>query len=440
MHIDSVPNRDSRPTHLLRELYREDGRVRKRTIANLSALSDAQIDGFRAVLRGEVLRPVDALFEQTASRAHGHVQAVSVAIQRLGFASLLVSRPCAEGDLVCAMVAARILAPNTKLATSRWWHTTTLTSEFDVVDADEDNLYAAMDWLLARQTSIEKKLCERHLRPDGLVFYDLSSSYFEGTTCPLAKRGYSRDNKRGSLQVNYGLLADARGCPIAISVYDGNTSDSTTFIPAINRLRDDFGLFRMVMVSDRGMISQKAIDAMQEMNVQVAPALAPAPDVEATHAIDWITALKHVSIKALVEQGQLQLGLFDERNIFEFASPDYPGERLIACRNAGLAKSRAYTREDLLLATEVLLNKIKASVTAGKLIGADQIGIRVTKSSTNIKWLSTLIPLLARPHLALQDALIALPLRQRWMGFRSFAPPFRPAKWIPRSACEAIKV
>ena len=212
MHIDSVPNRDFPPTHLLRESYREDGRVRKRTIANLSALSDAQIDGFRAVLRGEVLRPVDALFEQTASRAHGHVQAVSVAIQRLGFASLLVSRPCAEGDLVCAMVAARILAPNTKLATSRWWHTITLASEFDVVDADEDNLYAAMDWLLARQTSIEKKLCERHLRPDDLVFYDLSSSYFEGTTCPLAKRGYSRDNKRGSLQVNYGLLADARGC------------------------------------------------------------------------------------------------------------------------------------------------------------------------------------------------------------------------------------
>ena len=403
MHIDSVPNRDSRPTHLLRESYREDGRVRKRTLANLSALSDTQIEALRAVLRGEVLRPVDALFEQTASLSHGHVQAVSVAMQRLGFDQLLASRPCAERNIVCAMVASRILAPDTKLATSRWWHTTTLAAEFDVVDANEDNLYAAMDWLLERQTSIEKKLCARHLRPDDLVFYDLSSSYFEGTTCPLAKRGYSRDNKRGSLQVNYGLLTDARGCPVAISVYDGNTSDSTTFIPAVTRLRDDFGLERMVMVGDRGMISQKAIDALRVMNaegVSAEAAATPSPSPSATatptagatkpeplasHAIDWITALKHVSIKALVEQGQLQLGLFDERNIFEFDSPDYPDERLIACRNADLAKSRAYTREDLLLATEVVLNKIKASVAAGKLVGADAIGVRVGKDVNKYK-------------------------------------------------------
>ncbi len=195
----------------------------------------------RAVLRGEKLQPVDEIFEAIASRPHGHVEAVRVAMQRLGFESLVASRRSRERDLVCAMVAARIIAPQTKLATTRWWHTTTLAEEFDVTDADEDDLYAAMDWLLTRQGAIEKKLAARHLGEGSLVLYDLSSSYFEGTTCPLAKRGHSRDGKKGTLQVNYGLLTDRRGCPVAVSVYDGNTNDPTTLMPHVHKLQKDFG-------------------------------------------------------------------------------------------------------------------------------------------------------------------------------------------------------
>jgi len=360
MHIDIVPNRDSRPTFLLRESYRDGPRVRKRTLANLSALSAAQIEAIRAVLRGEPLRPAGELFEAIRSLPHGHVQAVSVAMQRLGFSQLLSARAQPERDLVCAMVAARILAPHTKLATTRWWHTTTLAADFGVAAASEDDLYAAMDWLLQRQGTIQKKLAARHLSAGSLVLYDLSSSYFEGTTCPLAKLGYSRDRRRGTLQVNYGLLTDVRGCPVAVSVHEGNTADSQTFLPELQRLRTDFGIERMVMVGDRGMIAQKAIDAMRD-----------------TDGIGWITALKSVSIRALIEQGQLQLGLFDERNLLELSSPDYPGERLVACRNPELAKLRAHKREELLSATEKNLEKIKARVVAGKLTGQDKIGVRV---------------------------------------------------------------
>ncbi|MDQ2989185.1 MAG: transposase, partial [Pseudomonadota bacterium] len=259
MHIHIVPNRGSPPTVLLRESYREGHKVGKRTLANLSSLSAAQIEAIRAALRGEAWQPVAQSFEVTASRAHGHVQAVALAMQRLGFAALIATKPCRERDLVLAMVAARILAPHPKLATTRWWHTTTLAEDFGVAACDEDDLYTAMDWLLARQGTIQKKLAGRHLRPGGLVLYDLSSSYFEGTTCPLAKLGYSRDGRRGTLQVNYGLLTDARGCPVAVSVHDGNTADSRTFMPEVRRLREDFGIERLVMVGDRGMISNKAI-------------------------------------------------------------------------------------------------------------------------------------------------------------------------------------
>ncbi len=362
MHIHVVPNRGSSPTVLLRESFREGHKVCKRTLANLSSLSAAQIEAIRAALRGETWQPVAQCFEITASRSHGQVQAVALAMQRLGFASLVASKPCRERDLVLAMVAARIVAPHTKLATTRWWHTTTLAEDFDVADATEDELYAAMDWLLERQTRIEKKLAARHLSEGGLVLYDLSSSYFEGTTCPLARLGYSRDGRRGTLQVNYGLLTDARGCPVAVSVHEGNVADSQTLMPAVRRLRHDFGIERLVMVGDRGMISSKAIEELRE-----------------TDGIGWITALKSVSIRALVEQGQLQLGLFDERNLIELSSPDYPGERLVACRNPELARLRAYKREELLVATEKSLAKIKTRVDAAKLAGADEIGLRVGK-------------------------------------------------------------
>jgi hypothetical protein len=362
MHIDIVPSRKSRPAYLLRESYRDGDKVRKRTLANLSSLSDEQLTAIRAVLKGQRLCPVDALFEVVDSRSHGHVEAVHVAMSRLKLPSLLGSRPSRERSLVLAMLAARILAPDTKLATTRWWHTTTLAEDFGVADANEDDLYAAMDWLLARQPAIEKKLAARHLGPGALVLYDLSSSYFEGATCPLARLGYSRDGKKGKLQVNYGLLTDARGCPVAVSVHEGNTADPTTLMPEVRRLQQVFGINDLVMVGDRGMISQKAITQLR------------------THdGIGWITALKSTSIRSLLNQGVLQLDLFDERNLFELSHPEFPGERLIACRNPELAKLRGHKREALLQATQHNLEKVRTSIQAGRLRGQDKIGLRVGK-------------------------------------------------------------
>jgi hypothetical protein len=348
-------------THLLRRSYREGGSVKNETLGNLSHLPEALIEIIRRSLQGESFVPLAQAFEISASRAHGHVQAVALAMQRLGLAALVAAKSSPERDRVLAMVAARILSPSPKLATTRWWHTTTLAEDFGVADASEDDLYAAMDWLLARQDSIQKKLAARHLRAGALVLYDLSSSYFEGSSCPLARLGYNRDGKRGLLQVNYGLLTEARGCPVAVSVHEGNVADSETLLPELKRLRQDFGIEQLVMVGDRGMISQKAIAQMREQD------------------IGFITALKNASIRVLVEQGQLQLGLFDERNLLELSAPDYPGERLVACRNPQLAALRGHKREELLAATEKHLEKIQARVKAGKLTGADAIGLRVGK-------------------------------------------------------------
>jgi transposase len=349
-------------THLLRRSYREDGVVKNETLGNLSHLPDELIEIIRRSLRGESFVPLGQAFEVTASRPHGHVQAVTLAMQRLGLASMLASKPCRERELVLAMIASRILAPHTKLATTRWWHTTTLAEDFGVADASEDELYAAMDWLLQRQGAIQKKLAARHLGEGALVLYDLSSSYFEGTTCPLAKLGYSRDGRKGTLQVNYGLLTDARGCPVAVSVHEGNVADSATFMPEVQRLRSEFGIEQVVMVGDRGMMGHKAIEELRELD-----------------GVGWITALKTGSIRALVEQGQLQLDLFDERNLLELTSSDYPGERLVACRNPQLAALRTHKRQELLAATEKGLQAIKERVDAGKLAGADAIGLRVGK-------------------------------------------------------------
>ena len=353
-------------THLLRRSYREDGKVKNETLGNLSHLPDALIDIIRRSLQGETFVAASQAFEIVRSRAHGHVQAVALAMQRLGLASIIASAPSRERELVLAMVASRIVQPDTKLATTRRWHGSTLAEDFGVADATEDDLYAAMDWLLARQEAIEQKLAARHLREDALVLYDLSSSWFEGSTCPLAKRGYSRDGRPGTLQVNYGLLTDARGCPVAVSVFEGNTADSRTFVPAVQRVRERFGLAQVVMVGDRGMVSRKgpkkAIDELRGQG-----------------GIDWITALKSVSMRALVEHGSLQLGLFDQRNLAEITSPEYPGERLVACRNDALTKLRAHKRESLLQATEALLAQVQASVDARRLAGQDKIGVQVGK-------------------------------------------------------------
>ena len=359
MHIDVVPNRGSRPAYLLRESFRDGGKVRKRTLANLSSLADDQIDALRRVLRGERLAPATELFEVTASRIHGDTHAVLTAMRQLRVRELLSSRSSFEAEVVMGMIAARIVAPHTKLATSRWWHTRTLPQDLRIEHATDDDLYLAMDWLLERQGTIEKKLAARHLKTGGLALYDLTSSYFEGTTCPLAKIGHNRDGRKNKLQVNYGLLTDRRGCPVAVSVYEGNTNDPKTLMPQVSKLRDDFGLERVVLVGDRGMIGQAAIEDLRELP-----------------GLEWITALKSTQIRALVEGGALQLGLFDKRNLFELTHPDYPGERLVACRNAELGRLRAHKREALLEATAKELEKVRAMVGRGELRGAGKIGVR----------------------------------------------------------------
>ena len=362
MYIATVPNRRSPPAILLREGYREGGQVKNRTLANLSHWPLAKVELLRRVLRDEPLAPVDTLVEIVASAHHGHVQAVRTTMQRLGFDTLIASRPVRERDLVVAMVAARILEPDSKLATTRWWHTTTLPASLGVGDADEDALYEAMDWLLERQAGIERKLATRHLRAGGFVLYDLTSSYFEGTTCPLAAFGHNRDGKKGKLQVNYGLLTDGRGCPVAVSVFKGNTGDAPTLLPAVQRVRERFGIEQLVVVGDRGMISQTQITTLKRLE-----------------GVDWITALKTGALRDLVADGHVQLGLFDEHNLFELTHPDFPGERLVACRNPELAKLRAHKRQALLAATVKALDQVRGMVARGRLRGRDTIGVRVGK-------------------------------------------------------------
>ena len=353
-------------SHLLRRSYRDGGKVKNETVGNVSHLPAHVVDLIRRALRGETFAPVAETFEITASAAHGDAKAVAIAMRKLGFAELLSSRPCREAQVVTAMVAARIMAPHTKLATTRWWQTSTLAEDCGVADADEDDLYGAMDWLLERQPAIEKKLAARHLDENSLVLYDLSSSYFEGTSCPLAKLGHNRDGTGHKLQVNYGLLTTSRGCPVAVSVYEGNTNDAKTLLPQVRKLRDDFGIQHLVIAGDRGMISQKAIDELKDLD-----------------GLDWITALKSGQIRALLNDGHLQLGLFDERNLFELSSPDYPDERLVACRNPELAKLRSHKRASLLDATVKGLTQVKSMVEGerGRLRGASAavIGVRVGK-------------------------------------------------------------
>ncbi len=351
-------------THLLMRSYREDGKVKKETVANITSLGDDIVELVRQALRGVKHAPVQSLFEIVSSRPHGNVEAVLCAMRRLGFARLLNARKCPERSLIMALVAQRILAPRTKLATTREWHSTTLAEQLGVADANEDDLYAAMDWLLQRKDRIEGKLARRHLSDDSLVMFDLTSSYFEGSACPLAARGYSRDRKQGKLQVNYGLLTDERGCPVAVSVFSGNTGDPKTLMPQVEKLRGRFGLHRFVMVGDRGMITGKQIKEMRGLG-----------------GIDWITALRSQSIRKLLEGGHIQLELFDERNLFELEHADFPGERLIACRNPGLAKRRKHKRTDLLEATGLALGKIARSVQCGRLKGkpGKTIGVAVGK-------------------------------------------------------------
>ena len=366
MHIDIVPNRNSKPAVLLRESFRDakSKKPRKRTIANLSKLPSEQVDSIRRVLKGEKLVAVEDVFEVVpdGSRLHGGVEAVLSAMKRLEFDKLVASRRSRQRDLVVAMVAARILEAQSRLATSQWWHSTTLPEILGVSDADEDDLYAAMDWVFERQGVIEKKLAARHLENGGLGLYDLSSSYFEGEKCPLARLGYNRDGKKNKLQVNYGLLTNQRGVPVSVSVFEGNTGDPKTFLPQVIKVQEQFGIERFVMVGDRGMITQRQVDALQDFE-----------------GIDWITALRPAPIRKLLNEGALQMGLFDERNLFELTHSDFPNERLVACRNHELAKRRALKRQELLEATSKELKRICRMVERGRLHGREDINARVQK-------------------------------------------------------------
>ncbi|CAG0992936.1 hypothetical protein BURK2_02495 [Burkholderiales bacterium] len=347
-------------SHLLRRSYREGQKVLHETLGNLSHLPAETIDLIRRSLRGERFVPVEERLEIVRSLPHGHVAAVLGALRSLGLDSLLDRTPSRERDLALALITARVLDPRSKLATTRAWHQSTLAEELHVGDADEDELYAAMDWLLERQPRIEKGLAKRHLREGALVLYDLTSTYFEGRTCPLAQLGYSRDGKRGLLQIVFGLLTDAQGCPIAVEVFSGNTGDPSTVASQVAKLRTRFGLQSVVLVGDRGMLTA----------ARIREELAPA-------GLSWITALRAPAIDALRSAGSLQLSLFDEKDLGEITDPAYPGERLVVCRNPLLAHERSRKREELLAATERDLDRIRAQVGAGKLRAENAIGLRV---------------------------------------------------------------
>ena len=362
MYIARVPNRTSPPAILLRESYRDNGKVKTRTLANLSKLPESVIDLIQRALKGESFSTLDNSVEIINSLHHGHVSAVLTTMKRLGIPDLLAARSSRMRRLVLALIASRILQPESKLATTRSWNATTLPTELDICDADENELYAAMDWLYDRQDSIEEKLADRHLENDGLALYDLSSSYFEGSECPLAQLGYSRDRKKGKLQVNYGLITNADGVPVSISVYDGNTADSTTVLDQVDILQNRFGLDRIVLVGDRGMICQKQIDAIAKMD-----------------GVDWVTALRSAAIKKMISDKSISIDMFEDSDFFELDHVDFPNERLVACRNPALARRRARKRDDLLSATIDALEQLQNRVKEGRLQGAASIGLQVGK-------------------------------------------------------------
>src|SRR6516164_21257 len=349
-------------THLLRRSWREDGKVRNETVANLSRLPAETIDLIRRSLAGERFVPASAAAQVARSLPHGHAAAVHAMARRLGFPALL-GPPGPDRDLAYALIVSRVLRPASKLSTISWWDDVTLGADLSAAGASTDDVYAAMDWLVSRQDDIEKQLARRHLRAGGIAMFDLSSSWVEGSRCELAAYGYSRDGKKGKAQIEYGLLTDKDGRPVAVRVFAGNTGDPKTFPEAVDAIRGTFALRQMVMVGDRGMITSARIKALRELE-----------------GMAWITCLRGPAIKKLMaDGGPLQLSLFDEQDLAEISSPDYPGERLIACRNPVLAAERARKRADLLAATEGDLAKIAAQVTAGRLKDPGKIGLKAGK-------------------------------------------------------------
>ncbi len=364
MYIERVPNRDSPPAVLLRESYREGGKVRKRTLLNLSHWPPELVEGFRILLKGGQAVPGEGLTIHR-SLPHGHVAAVLGTVRRIGLDGLLGRPQPRRRDLVLALLVSRVIHPASKLATARDLDAATASTSLGRVlglgEVDEAELYAALDWLGERQAVIEAALAKRHLKDGTLVLYDVSSSYFEGRCCELARFGYNRDGKRGKLQIVYGLLCAADGCPVAVEVFDGDTGDPSTLAAQIDKLKARFGLSRVVLVGDRGMITSARIREDLHPN-----------------GLDWISSLRAPQIQALVNEGQLQLSLFDTRDLAEISAPDYPGERLIVCKNPLLAAERARKREALLTATERALSRIQETLRRRrKPIGSAQIGIMI---------------------------------------------------------------
>lgn len=364
MYISIVPNRNSPPAVLLREGWREGGKTRQRTLANLSHWPKEKIETFRRLLRDEQLISPQDLFTTHQTLPHGHVAAILETIGKLELERILSAQRCRERDLVVAMVVQRLIDPCSKLATTRQWHTTTLAEELGVGEATEDDLYEAMDWLLERKERIEKKLAARHLTEGGLVLYDVSSSFYEGRTCPLAQFGHDRDGKKGLPIIVYGVMTNGEGCPVAVEVYRGDTGDPTTVADQVEKLQERFGLSRVVMVGDRGMLTQPQIDKLRQHP-----------------GFGWITALTSTAIRELVAQGALQLSLLDQKNLAEITSPDYPGERLMVCHNPLLEQERKRKREALLEATEKGLEKISKEVARRKKkpLRAEEVGVKVGK-------------------------------------------------------------
>src|SRR5208282_2593441 len=364
---------------LVRRTYRDAGKVRHETLANLSALPAEAVSAIEATLKGERLVPAGQAVRITASVPHGHVAAVHAMARTLGLPALL-GPAGRQRDLALALIISRVVQPGSKLSTLTWWDDSTLGADLGVAGASTDDIYAAMDWLEHRQDAIEAELARRHLGPEPnparMALFDLSSSWLEGSHCPLAARGYSRDGKKGKLQIEYGLLTDPSGRPVAVRVFPGNTGDPGAFTAIVDVVRKKFGLQEMVMVGDRGMITSARIQAMNQLDDGTAR-----PD-----PYEWITALRAPAIRKLMaEDGPLQMSLFDQQDLAEITSPDFPGERLVACRNPVLAADRARTREELLAATEKLLAPLLARVQAGRLAGAGPIGVEAGKVISRYK-------------------------------------------------------
>jgi hypothetical protein len=370
MYVEKVPNRNSPPAILLRESYREGKRVLKRTLANLTDWPAHLVEGLRTLLQGgRAIKDFEESFDIVRSLPHGHVAAVLGTFRKLGLEKLIAPKRSPERDRVVAMIIARLLDPRSKLATARGLGeesaATSLGEALEVEAAQAEELYAAMDWLQARQGGIERKLAEQHLHDGALVLYDVSSTYFEGQCCPLARLGYSRDGKRDKLQIVFGLLCNREGCPIAVEVFEGNTADPKTLGAQIEKLRTRFGLRRIVLVGDRGMMTEARIRE----------------ELKPLEGVDWITALRAPAIRALVEAKAIQLSIFDVQDLAEITTSAYPAERLIVCKNPLLAEARAQQRESLLQATERELNQIVAATQRGQraLRGQARIGLRVGK-------------------------------------------------------------